>query len=148
MKSNRLGFAGLASLLLLTTAGAVPTSPGPVRTRTVLEKGMDADFILNTYGKPSKIQQLAGSEVKAEKWFYYRNIGETTTQKVASQYEVGTQIPDPFKFETGSPNPAHYTVAEYRLEHVVAYQVTALLMVNGKLELGKQWTEREVKYTN
>jgi hypothetical protein len=39
-------------------------------------------------------------------------------------------------------------VPEYRLKYVVGYQVTALLMIDGRLQLGRQWYEREEKFAD
>ena len=51
----------------------------------------------------------------------------------------------------GGGDPANLQsvpVVQYRLKRITVYQVTALLMVNGKLELAKQWAEKDESYAN
>src|SRR5690349_13898361 len=105
----------------------------------VLEKGMEADAIRQLVGQPSEIDPVKSTEVKAEKWIYRRKVTQGTYQTANTE----ARIPALVGTSAGGLIVGETIVPEYRLKFVKVYQVTALLMINGKLERGRQWTERE-----
>jgi hypothetical protein len=122
------------------TKSAGATSP----TQPVLEKGMSADAILKIYGKPDDVTPLKSTDVKAEKWTYRRILKESVIQTADTQRTVNTFG----GFGEGGTKMVDAIEPDYRLKYVKIYQVTSLLMVDGKLTLGKQWVERNEAYAD
>ena len=133
----------LVALLACAAATAVAADQSP-RAKPILEKGMTAAAIIQSVGKPAEIEVLSSSEGKAEKWIYRRKLGQTVHQTANTQ----TFIPAMTGVQGGGPVVGEAVVPEYRLKYVSAYQVTALLMINDQLHLGRQWTEREEKFAD
>lgn len=142
--------------VLLGSAGALAGVESPVRAdsandsraktgKPALEKGMTAETILQLIGKPQEIAPRASPEGKAETWTY-RRILETKHLLVASAVET---IP---VFLRASPTEGNVmgtaTRPIYNFKHITTYQVTALLMFDGKLVVAKQWREQEQSYDN
>jgi hypothetical protein len=151
MKSHRIFSLVLAGVLFLAwnparaaetktkTDGA--TSP----TQPVLEKGMSEEAILKIYGKPDDITPLKSADLKAEKWTYRRILKQGVIQTADTQRAVNTFG----GFGTvGGAMMVDAVEPDYRLKYVKIYQVTSLLMVGGKLTLGKQWVERNEAYAD
>lgn len=122
---------------------AAPAATGPKETKKkVIEKGMNADEITQLFGKPKEIKPMESPDpaTKVEQWIYRRKLKEVATQEATGQHMVPT---------FGGLNPGGQPILvdvpqiDYRPKIVVIYQVTALLMVNGRLEIAKQWTEQE-----
>jgi hypothetical protein len=126
------------AFLLAFAAGIAAGQP-------VLEKGMPAAEILKLAGKPAEIVPMKTPEGRAEKWIYRRKVGQTINQTANTQAHETAMV----GFGgTGGVVLAPVVVPEYRLKYVVGYQVTALLMIDGKLQLGRQWYEREEKFAD
>ena len=134
-----------AFLVLAFFASAVLARAESASAQPVLEKGMAAADIMNLVGKPSEVIPMKTAEGKAERWIYRRKVGQTINQTANTQaYE-----PAMIGFGgTGGVMLGTVVVPEYRLKYVVGYQVTALLIVDGKLQLGRQWYEREEKFAD
>lgn len=111
------------------------------KSKLVLAKGLEADAILKGYGKPSEIKPMEApdKETKVEQWIYRRKLKQVTTQKADGQ----TMVPTYSGFSGPGSSVTETAVPTYRTVHVTIYQVTALLMVNGKLEFAKQWAEEQ-----
>jgi hypothetical protein len=145
-------------LFFLILATAFPLAPSYARAaetkaksddatpsaQPVLEKGMSADAILKIYGKPDDIVPLKSTDLKAEKWTYRRILKQGVIQIADTQRTVSTFG----GFGGGGTKMADAIEPAYRLKYVKIYQVTSLLMVDGKLTLGKQWVERNEEYAN
>ncbi len=129
----------------LTVTGAAVAFVAPTGGKTVLERGMDAATIRQAYGEPDEIVALPADGVKAEKWIYRRKAGETVHQTQNTQMKslAMTGING-----DGRPVVSEVFVPEYRIKYIASYQVTALMMVDGRLHLARQWYEREEKFTN
>lgn len=132
----------LAITCFTFTGGAVAATTS---TKPVLEKGMAGDTIIQLYGKPNVVQPMKNPEAKTEKWIYRRKTEDTTTQDASYINMVPAFIGIS---GTGQPMVADTPRLDFKLKHIRIYQVTALLMVDGKLVLGKQWTEREERFDN
>jgi hypothetical protein len=110
--------------------------------KKMIEKGMNTDEITKLFGQPKEIKPMESPDpaTKVEQWIYRRKLKEVATQEATGQHMVPT---------FGGINPGGQPIMvdvpqiEYRPKIVVIYQVTALLMVNGRLEIAKQWTEQE-----
>ncbi len=123
---------------LFAAAGAIAAG------QPVLEKGMEGAAIKKIAGQPAEIQEMKADGVKAEKWIYRRILNEGTIQTANTQAYVPAMV----GFDSGGMKTGKTLVPEYRLKYVKVYQVTALLMVDGKLERGRQWTEREESFAD
>jgi hypothetical protein len=131
--------------LLVVLAAALVARAEPAATKPALEKGMTAEAILQLAGKPAEVVALKTADGKAEKWIYRRKVGQTVKQSADNQAFETRMI----GFGgTGGVQIGPVAVPDYRIKYVVGYQVTALLMVDGKLQLGRQWYEREEKYAD
>ena len=127
-------FAFTAVLAAETTAAAKP----------VLAKGMEGTAIRQLIGQPDEIRGLNSPDVKAEKWIYRRKVTEGTYQTANMQTTIPAMV---WGSERGMKQ-GEAIVPDYRLKFYRVYQVTALLIVDGKLEHGRQWTEREETFAN
>ncbi len=147
MKTRSLIPAGLAALVLCATPALLlaTTSAPDTKSKPVLELGMDEATVIQLYGKPAEIQSIKDSTTQAEKWLYRRKAREFTAQTASGV----TMIPA-FIGNSGSGRPmiADTPILDFKVKYITVYQVTALLMVEGKLTLGKQWLEQEEKFTN
>lgn len=115
------------------------------KAKPVLKKGMEADLILKNFGQPYEIKPMEtpDKDTKVERWIYRRKVKETTIQTASGQ----TMVPTYSGFGgSGAPTITEVAVPEFRPKLVIIYQVTELLMINGKLELAKQWMGQEEKY--
>lgn len=145
MKTRSTIATALAALLLLAGSSTLSAATAPAKAKPVLEIGMDADTIIRLYGKPAEIQPLSNADTKAEKWIYRRKAREYTAQDASGV----TMIPAFIGISgSGAPMIADTPILDYKIKYITVYQVTALLLVDGKLTLGKQWQEKEEKYTN
>jgi hypothetical protein len=126
-----------------TQEGDKANAAKPAKKKT-LEKGMTADAVLATAGKPAEIKPMAAPdpETKVEQWIYRRKLKETSVPVATGQHTVqtfgGTAV-------GGGVNIVETPVIDYSQKLVAVYQVTALLMINGKLEIAKQWVEQDDK---
>lgn len=131
----------LALLLLALAASAGLCS---AKDKPVIEKGMNADMIVQLIGRPDEVSPLKADAGKAETWIYRRKVGQTVHQTANTQ----AFIPAMTGFTAGGMTLGKALVPDYRLKHVEAYQVTALLMVDGKLQLARQWFARDEQFAN
>lgn len=119
---------------------ALPKKAAPAKP--ILDKGMTAEQVRQAIGAPLAIKPMeapAGS--KAEMWIYRRVAGETTRPAAVTMKSQPTFVGNEYE------NPVmDRPVMDYQLERVTTYQVTALLMVDGKLELARQWKESQRSY--
>lgn len=108
-----------------------------------LDKGMAADAITAKLGKPERVEKLKPETANAEKWTYRQLVGHRVTQEATGATQepafIGTG-------GQGANDLGSRTVLTYQTKDIETYRVTALLMVNGKLELAKQWLEEKVRY--
>lgn len=135
----------ISFILLLTATLPAWLSAANANSDKILDKGMDAETIRSMYGQPAEVIALESDGMKAEKWIYRRKMKDQITQ-----VETGVTMQPAFigNSGTGSPMIGTAAVPEYRLKYFKVSQVTALLMVEGKLERAKQWTEREESFSN
>jgi hypothetical protein len=134
----------LALLVSAVLAGACGAAIESTKTKPVLEKGMDAATIIQLVGKPDEISRLQSGEANAETWIYRRKINQTIHQTANTQ----AFIPAMVGFQASGPVIGKALVPEYRLKYVRDYQVTALLMVDGKLQLGRQWLAQDEQFAD
>jgi len=121
------------------------TKDTATKGKPVLEKGMAGDLILKNFGQPYEIKpmEVPDKDTKAERWIYRRKVKETSVQTASGQ----TKIPAYAGASAGGTQSfTEIVVPEFRPKLVIIYQVTELLMINGKLELAKQWMGQEEKY--
>ena len=133
----------LAALAL--AVGAAADEAQPARRLPPLAQFMEGSYILQTYGKPNEIRPMKqrDNRLKVEQWIYRRRARETTSQTASNQTTIPAFIGNG---GTGTPIIVDIPVPEYRLKHVVVYQVTALLMINDQLSNGTQWMEMDESY--
>ncbi len=117
---------------------AAETKPAP--RKLVLAKGVAAEAILKAYGQPFKILPVTTPDptVKAERWIYRRKLAENVWQEVVNDRTetytlsrvgaTGADVADTIRIS----NPIMAT------KRSVTYQITNLLIVNGRLEMAKQ----------
>ncbi|HVU17063.1 MAG TPA: hypothetical protein VHD32_09055 [Candidatus Didemnitutus sp.] len=108
-----------------------------------LEKGMTGDQVVALIGKPATVEKMKTDEPKAEKWIYRRATAHRVEQQAMT---VANE--DAFIGTGGANNNTLGTrpVIQYGLKHIDTYRVTALLMVDNKLVVAKQWNEQRVSY--
>ncbi len=160
MKTRSIFTAAVSSIALLVAAAhaghtgtgvepaARPATADESRPKTgkpMLEKGMTAETILQLVGKPAEIAPVAAGEGKAEMWTYRRLID---TKHLLDATTVET-IPV-FLRATAAEGNVMGTATRpiYNLKHITTYQVTALLMYEGRLVIARQWQERSQSYDN
>lgn len=146
MKIRSLAALAIATFSILTASSGAYAAEPAAKAKFVLEKGVDGDNILKYYGRPTEINPLENpdKDIKAERWIYRRKVNETTTQ-VPVGYTTITP-PNVTMDNNGTTNNAYIpttTIPIYKLRRTMTYQVTALLMVNNKLVLAKQWAAKE-----
>jgi hypothetical protein len=131
-------------LPLLVAVFALIAGFASAKEKPVLEKGMPAAQIVQLVGEPDEISPLKGNEGQAETWIYRRKIGQTVHQTANTE----TSLPAMTGFTANGPTIGRVIVPDYRLKYVRAYQVTALLMVDGRLQLGRQWFTRDEQFAD
>jgi hypothetical protein len=132
---------------LLFAAAAVGVWAAPVKAvkaKPVLDKGMESALIAQLVGEPDEINPMKSDAGKAETWIYRRKVSQTIQQTANTQ----AYIPAMVGFDSGGMIIGQALVPQYRLKYIRAYQVTALLMVDGKLHLGRQWTEEDEQFAD
>lgn len=131
-------------LPLLLAVFALTAGFAAAKEKPVLEKGMPAAMIVQLVGQPDEITPLKSEEGQAETWIYRRKVGQTVHQTANTE----ASIPALTGFTASGPTIGRAIVPDYRLKYVCAYQVTALLMVDGRLQLGRQWFSRDEQFAN
>jgi hypothetical protein len=135
----------VACFVFAMTAGIALAAGEPTKqAKPVLQKGMDAASILRLVGKPDEISPLKSDTTAAETWIYRRKVGQTIQQTANTQ----AFIPAMVGFDAGGPVIGKAVVPQYRLKYIREYQVTALLMVDGKLQLGRQWVTQDEQFAD
>lgn len=124
-----------------TPATPAPDASKDAAKKKVVEKGMNSVEITELYGKPKEIKPMESPDpqAKVEQWIYRRKIKETTVQVATGSRMVQTYS----GFSGTGNNITEVPEVIYSPKVVIIYQVTALLMVNDKLEIAKQWNEQE-----
>jgi hypothetical protein len=103
---------------------------------------MSAAEVRQTAGDPKEIKPMKVDDgTHAETWIYRRAIDHKLRQVAVSSHPEDT-------FVGGAVGMATTQASDYRLERTTIEQVTALLMVDGKLVLARQWREKHVSYDN
>lgn len=105
--------------------------------KPALAKGMTAEQVLKIAGKPDEIRPIKNAEAKAEAWIYRRVLERTSR-------ETATHVMERPAFL--GPGPSGEGVAidpVTRQERLTTYQVTWVLMIEGRMELAKQTREVE-----
>ena len=131
----------IATLVVFAIALALPARAGE---KPVLNRGMTDEAILALIGKPDEVTKIKSDEFQAETWIYRRKVEQTVYQTANLQ----AFIPAVVGFDSGGIVMGKAVVPDYRLKYAAAYQVTALLMVNGKLYMGRQWFTKSEDYAN
>jgi hypothetical protein len=145
-----LVFCGTAALAADKSAPVTATretekaDPAKPAKKKQIEKGMTTGEILAIAGKPAEIKPMEAPDpsTKVEQWIYRRKLKENSVPVATGQHTVQT-----FGGMAvgGGVNIVETPVIDYSQKIVTVYQVTALLMVNGKLEIAKQWAEQDDK---
>jgi len=122
-------------------------TPGK-KAKRALEKGMPAEEVIRLIGKPAEIKPMETTEGKAETWIYRRELGHQTRQVVTGMRQVPTYV-GPGMGDGADAQSGMSMRGEpiYQMETTTTYQVTSLLMFDGKLELARQTSERTRNYT-
>jgi hypothetical protein len=144
----------LAAALLLPFASAESSkeaTPAPDKAaakKLVLEKGTAAADIRKAYGTPYKILPLDTAEksLKAETWIYRRKAGETVTQEHLSDSVETYNFTVNSTNGNGSVQSVKISTPVLKSKRVTTYQVTSLLIIDGRLEIAKVQQEREESY--
>jgi hypothetical protein len=134
------------ALLVFVTvaAGASAASDQSAKAKPVLDKGMDATTIIQLVGQPDEVTPLKSGAAKAETWIYRRKTAQTILQTANTQ----AFIPAMVGFDGGGMVIGRAVVPQYRLKYIRDYQVTALLLVDGKLQLGRQWATQDEQFAD
>lgn len=106
----------------------------------VLKVGSTADEIMQLVGKPLEVTPKPSPEGKAEVWTYRRVVSEQTEQ-------VAGRVTNPQAASLPGVMGSTPEI-QYRLVHYTIYQVTSLLLFNGKLITAKQSFEKVASYDN
>jgi len=132
-------------------AGAASLALGPLRataeeakaTKPPLEKGMTAETIVALVGKPLEVRPIDSPSGKAEVWTYRRLAKRQVTQSAVTQSMVPTYTGINMFNTSGN---GFVPQLEFHLEHIDIYQVTALLLFDGKLVSARQWLEQSRRF--
>ena len=124
---------------------AAPEESRPKAGKPVLDRGMTAQTILQLVGKPEEIVPVGPGEAKGEKWIYRRVVETRHVLDSVTQETIPV-------FLRANPMEGNVmgtaTRPLFSLKHITTYQVTALLMVEGKLVVARQWQEQSQSYDN
>ena len=137
----------LACLPLLVSAASaadIKTVSTDATGKPILEKGMAAESIIMLVGKPDEVTAKPSADVKAEQWTYRRIIKSTVIQTANTE----RRIPAFTGYTAAGPIIGEAIEPDYRLKYARLYQITSLLMIDGKLFLGRQWQERREEFAN
>ena len=128
-----------------------PFTPSPARTyqssgkaKRALERGMSAEEIIQAIGQPASVVPMETAEGKAETWTYRRLLDTRVYQSA----DGVTSVPAFIGMTATGPMIGEAFAPEYRLKHRKTYQVTSLLMFDGKLVVAKQWREADESYAD
>ena len=143
---TRVLFCAAAAALMFIAAPVLRSgeTAASAKGKPVLEKGMEAAAIIKIAGQPDEVHPMKSEGVKAEKWIYRRKVDQTVFQTANTQ----AFIPALVGFDAGGMVIGRAVVPEYRLKYAELHQVTALLIVDGKLHLGRQWFEQTEQFAD
>jgi hypothetical protein len=130
----------LTAFLFAAMVATAEAAAAPASTRSPLEKGMAADAILQAVGKPAEVVPMKSEGAKAETWYYRRKLKQVAVTEPVMSVQSGVNW--------GNTNVRSDPITQYRQKYVITHQVTALLVVDGKLVLGRQWLEESQSYAN
>jgi hypothetical protein len=137
--------AGCATADNPQAAAPPPADAAAVKgTLPVLKIGATAEEIVRMIGKPLDVKPMAVQGGKAETWTYRRVLDQQTKQ--VAEASRGAAIIEPAHgiVSAGEEMPE----TEYHTVYVTTYQVTSLLMFNGKLAASKQRVETTESINN
>jgi hypothetical protein len=145
--SARFIAVALAGLLAASLAQASSTdsadSASPSVANRTLNPGMSAESIVKQIGRPVEITPIKVAEGQAEIWIYRRQLARetrhtpTSTQPIPAFVGVGGD---------GGAIIGTTSASVYSIENITTYQVTSLLMFEGKLRVAKQTKETVRSY--
>lgn len=112
--------------------------------RPVVHLGMTAAEITKLIGRPDKVESIDTPVGKGENWLF-RRLAKEWTQETAASMRM-----EPAFVGLGISNDGIRDVARpaFDLERVSIYQVSSLLLVDGRLVAAKQWSEKERRFQN
>ncbi len=124
---------------------AAAESPDKPAKKLVLAKGVPAQAIIEAYGQPVKILPVETPDpaIKAERWLYRRKTGEHVSQEVMSER---TEVYNLTRTGASGADAADIIKVSTPImgnKRITTYQITSLLIVNGRLELATQSTADE-----
>lgn len=125
-------------------AGAAEAAK-PAAKKLVLAKGVPAEAIIEAYGQPVKILPVETPDptIKAERWLYRRKTGEHVSQEIMSER---TEVYNLTRTGASGADAADIIKVSTPImgnKRITTYQITSLLIVNGRLELATQSTADE-----
>jgi hypothetical protein len=138
LMSTGLALASDSNAKVGVPAAPAAENAGSGRTPPALEAGMTAEAVQRVVGKPAEIKPIEAPEGKAETWIYRRQIGKQTTLE-STPGNSGSSALVEGALATAAP-------IEYRTKTTTSYQVTSLLMFDGKLIKAKQSVSQVVSY--
>ena len=122
-------------------AGSAAAAASEKPAKPAVQKGMSAETVVSLIGRPREVRPIEAEGIRSESWIYRRvakrlvNQVAPTTQKVPMWGGPGVNPRAGGIIDVDVP----FT----RNERITIYQMTALLMVDGKVTASKQWFERE-----
>lgn len=132
--------AGSSSLIAAEglAQGAKPATTAKVPEGwPVLKAGATAEEILKLVGKPDQVRPMATQAGKAEVWVY-RRLAKHVTRQTA----MGTEQQQTY----GIDGTSTISVPTMKMERIEVYQVSSLLMFDGKLVTATQKAETERRF--
>lgn len=151
MKHRRVALVLACLLIRLCGSGLDAAPANPVAdeakqdrkaekpAKPVIHKGMTAAEILRLIGKPEQVKPIVVGDVKGESWIY-RRVAKRTMNQTAATMET---VPTFGGLGIQGDGIVDIQVPSQRLENITIYQMTALLIFDGKLVATKQWFEQE-----
>lgn len=125
-----------------SAAATKPEAPkDALAAKTVLKRGTPAEALEKQFGKPQEVKEITTPDGKGVAWVYKR-LAKTVTRQVAATLET-----QPVYAGLGQAvSIRDVAVPSYRLERTEIYQMTALLLIDGKLVTAKQWVTEQKQF--
>lgn len=133
----------LASYAATETKSASP-SPTKSTEKPKLAKGMTTEAIVALIGRPVEITPMKTDTGKAETWIYRRVIDTKTTQVASSTQSV----PAFLGINKNGADIGTTTIPQFHFKKIITFQVTTLLIFEGKLVVAKQSIEQSESFAN
>ena len=145
--------AALSTAFLIAVCGLTATTNEPVvpsetskHGKPKLVLGMTDAQVRQIVGAPLAIEPVDLSDsTKAERW-RYRRVVRTESSYDSPDIEQRFAFVGPGRGD--SNNIDIIGVPDVRVKRTDVVQMSELIMVEGKLVMARQWTEREVKFDN